>query len=692
MRVTVVRALTAMTGLVLIAGCGDFSPGGIRRVGLSIVPQYDTRGVESGGASDVDSFVIVIDNPPAKPETLSVKIQPGQDSIVLTINVDVNAGADTIGVAFDGYSSSTGLKLYSGTVNVNLIGGLPQAQVPVPVSYVGPGQSIGSLTLAPRSAALAPAGTSQLTVVARDTLGATMPPDSAPARYISRDTHVASVSSAGLVTAVANGSTYVLVQSVAKSSIKDSAQITVATVAPPVIGLAPTSVTFTAPAGGANPADQTVDVSNSGGGSLTGLAAGTISYGAGASGWLTATLNATTAPATLTLHAVTGSLAQGSYTATVPVTSGAASNSPQNVSVTFTVAQPPAVIALSSATVSVNDTVGTLSPNNVVLNVTNGGGGTLSGLAVGTITYGAGASGWLTASLGSGTAPTTLTLQFSNAGLAAGTYAATVPVTSGAANNSPQNVAVTIVMAPSPLASIAITQGVMIARPGDVLALSITAKNALGQSRATPSPITFTSRSPAVATVSSGGTITAVAGGTAVVVADTGGIRDSMLVAVGADGSAVVSAIGDGRGFDSRVLVGDTVRVRVAVDLRGVSPEKLGSYNAQLVWNSTQLNFVAVSEVAGGANWSGATINCPASQIVTNCSTGSNQPAGTIRFGGADPNGKAGPTVALLDLKFVATASGASTFTLTLTDLTAASTFTPLLSPALIVSGKVRVQ
>ncbi|MBL8326977.1 MAG: Ig-like domain-containing protein [Rubrivivax sp.] len=107
---------------------------------------------------------------------------------------------------------------------------------------------------------------------------------------------------------------------------------------PPAITLSSTALTFTAAPGGANPLAQVVNISNSGGGTLGGLAVGAITYGAGATGWLQApVLNSTTAPATLTVQPVTGALAAGTYTATIPITSGVASNSPRTVTVTFNV-------------------------------------------------------------------------------------------------------------------------------------------------------------------------------------------------------------------------------------------------------------------------------------------------------------------------------------------------------------------
>jgi hypothetical protein len=56
-----------------------------------------------------------------------------------------------------------------------------------------------------------------------------------------------------------------------------------------------------------------------------------------ASGWLTATLLPTMAPATLRLAATVGMLKTGTYQALVHVSGDGASNSPQIVTVTFTV-------------------------------------------------------------------------------------------------------------------------------------------------------------------------------------------------------------------------------------------------------------------------------------------------------------------------------------------------------------------
>lgn len=216
---------------------------------------------------------------------------------------------------------------------------------------------------------------------------------------------------------------------------------------PPQIALTSASLSFNATGGGASAPSQLVTITNSGGGALSGLSVGTIVYGAGATGWLTPTLNPATASpsATLTVQTVTGSLAAGTYSATVPVLSAVASNTPQNVTVTLTVGAAP-TISLSSTSLAFNAGSGETDPPSQLVTITNAGSGTLSGLSVGSIVYGAGATGWLLApSLTSATAGSsaTLTLQPVTGSLATGTYTATIPVLSAMASNSPQSITVT---------------------------------------------------------------------------------------------------------------------------------------------------------------------------------------------------------------------------------------------------------
>jgi hypothetical protein len=116
----------------------------------------------------------------------------------------------------------------------------------------------------------------------------------------------------------------------------------------PAIELSERFVTFEAIAGGGNPPPATVSVTNVGGGTLTDLAA-IVSYLAGQpTGWLSATLSGTTAPATLTLQATTGSLAPGASHATVNVASSVAANSPQSIEVSLSVSAPASTPVISN--------------------------------------------------------------------------------------------------------------------------------------------------------------------------------------------------------------------------------------------------------------------------------------------------------------------------------------------------------
>ena len=303
-------------------------------------------------------------------------------------------------------------------------------------------------------------------------------------------------------------------------------------------------------------------------------------------------------------------------------------------------------------------------------------------MATGTITYGASQpTGWLTASLGGTTAPATLTLNASFAGLTAGTYTATVPVTSAVASNSPQTVAVTFVVAPPPLVSIAVAPGFSVLLPTGTAALSVTGKDGVGAS--TPvTGLSYLSRSPGTATVNAAsGVVTGVAGGTTVIVASavgaSGTVFDSMTVAVAGTGAAVASAIADARAFDV-VRVGDTVRVLVQVDLRRLSPDKLGSYLDTLRWNTTALRYVRTDVLAPSF---GPAINEGAAA------------SGQLIFGGADPAGVAGPSVTLVRAVFVGNAVATSTLTLKVADLSGISpSFNRYQTAALIYAGTVRVQ
>lgn len=250
--------------------------------------------------------------------------------------------------------------------------------------------------------------------------------------------------SLGKVMAVASGTA--TIRAVSGTS---HAASTITVSQPAVISMTPTSIDFNGFATAAIPDSQTVAITNTGEDSLTALTVDSISYGAGATNWLSATLTSTSAPAQLILRPTTSALAAGSYTASVSISSPAAITGPQFVAVRFTVGRP-AAIALGTSTIAFTAQQNSALPAQQSVAVSDTGDAPLTGLGVGTITYSGGGSGWLTASVNPTTAPASLLLRPNTTGLAPGDYSATVPVTSTIAGVTPASMTVTYHISTAP--------------------------------------------------------------------------------------------------------------------------------------------------------------------------------------------------------------------------------------------------
>ncbi len=179
-----------------------------------------------------------------------------------------------------------------------------------------------------RSTLIGAGDTETATAVAYNVADVVLP--SATITWASTVTTVATVNSTGVITAVAPGQSYIRASA---GDARDSVLVTV--VALPVIGVAPTSVTASADAGAVAPS-QTIAVTNTGGSVLNGLSV-SIAYAPGAAGWLTATLNQSAAPATLTVTPNASALTAGTYTATLTLASTDARVATRAIPVTFTV-------------------------------------------------------------------------------------------------------------------------------------------------------------------------------------------------------------------------------------------------------------------------------------------------------------------------------------------------------------------
>jgi len=152
--------------------------------------------------------------------------------------------------------------------------------------------------------------------------------------WSSSDAAIATVDQTGLVTGVAAGETNVVAQ---LGGYADTTVVTVDVL--PALTLSADSIGFDVTAGGADPGPQSVDITNTGGLTLDGLAIDSTTYGAGANSWLASQLDSPVAPASLQLTAITaGITTAGVYTATVWLSATDATGSPAMVQATLDVA------------------------------------------------------------------------------------------------------------------------------------------------------------------------------------------------------------------------------------------------------------------------------------------------------------------------------------------------------------------
>lgn len=193
-------------------------------------------------------------------------------------------------------------------------------------------------------------------------------------------------------------------------------------------------VLFEASEGMTQAQSREVQISSGGGGTLTGLsveASGT----SGSNVWLTATLDATEAPATLTVSVDPTGLPEGTYEGEVRLRAPSAANSPMTLPVRLRIGSPPPILEVTPEAVGFASSVGEPAPSPQTVQIRNVGGGVIPGLQA-AVTYGAGNGvGWLSADLSRNSTPSELRLAVDPAGLAPGAFEARVTVSS---SESPQ--------------------------------------------------------------------------------------------------------------------------------------------------------------------------------------------------------------------------------------------------------------
>jgi outer membrane protein assembly factor BamB len=198
----------------------------------------------------------------------------------------------------------------------------------------------------------------------------------------------------------------------------------------PILTTAPTSLSFSATVGGANPAIANLSVTNTGAGSLSFTSASNQT-------WASVTPASGTAPVTEQVSVSITGLAAGTYMGQITITAPGAAGSPAVIPVTLIVSTAAPVLSVSPPSLSFTAAAGGANPAAASFNITNTGGGTLSFTS-------ATNQSWLSASPTSGTAPITEQVSVSTAGLAAGTYTGRITITATGATGSPAVIPITL--------------------------------------------------------------------------------------------------------------------------------------------------------------------------------------------------------------------------------------------------------
>jgi Viral BACON domain len=206
---------------------------------------------------------------------------------------------------------------------------------------------------------------------------------------------------------------------------------------PPVLTLTPPTLAFLLPAGGAA-ASQTAQLNST----TSGLAFSAVATTTDGALWLSATPASGTTPSALQVTANPAGLAAGTYTGTVSVAAAAAGNSPQSIAVSLTVTN--SALTVSPATLTFNSPNGGPVPSQTLL--VGSTGSALSIAATATTVSGV---NWLSVTP-NGTTPASLSVAVNPSGLATGTFTGAIMIASAGASNTPQAVAVTLVVGTAP--------------------------------------------------------------------------------------------------------------------------------------------------------------------------------------------------------------------------------------------------
>ncbi|HEX7939516.1 MAG TPA: hypothetical protein VF483_11065, partial [Gemmatimonadaceae bacterium] len=223
--------LTALLAAALFAGLTCTETTGLRsgKAVIGVAPVFSPRAaaiysnVVSAGLSINNVHLLLDRGDGSHAVDTTVTLTPGQDSVVIEMQVDVSGGQELLKATIDLRDGT--VVLFSGTQNVLAIaGGAPQGPPPsIKVDYAGPGANIASVSIA-RDDTISTGDSVVYTPTAKDGQGANV--TDFALLWSLKDSTLGTVSSSGVFKAGnKRGVTYVVARTF--TGIRDSARVTV---------------------------------------------------------------------------------------------------------------------------------------------------------------------------------------------------------------------------------------------------------------------------------------------------------------------------------------------------------------------------------------------------------------------------------------------------------------------------------
>lgn len=397
--------------------------------GLSVAPASLSFNAQAGGAAPAAQTVNVTSagtavNLTASSNVAWLSVTPSSGTTPATFSVSVNSAGLAAG-AYNGIITVTPASGTSVTIPVAIsVTSAPAASLNVSPTNLAFSFQIGGPAPPQQTISLIGSGAPlNFTITTSPAQGSWLVVT--PAASATPATLNVSVNPAGLSAGTYNGAITIAPTQGIPGAQTVSVALTVSSA--PLLTLSSSSLQFGFQTGAANPPAQTVSV-----GSTGAPLNFTASVSAGTA-WLTVASSASLTPANLSIQVNPGALAPGTYTGSVIVTSGSAT---QNIAVTLTVSSA-AVLRVTPASLTFKQAAGDGAPPTQILTIVSStGSGTFSATAS------SNEPGWLSVAPATGSLPGAMTVSVDGSKLGPGAYSGLITVTSPDAANLPQSIPV----------------------------------------------------------------------------------------------------------------------------------------------------------------------------------------------------------------------------------------------------------